>query len=95
MDYLDDVDADFRAFYHIDLGLRGGNIHANLSGARFVALAQRVVHYPGVMRSRVEQEANTEYQEEQDRAARYAPYLQPGEKVQKVSPEQLVSSWSG
>lgn len=45
LDYLDDLDADFRVFYRID------DIES-LSGPRFLALALRVFAYQGVMAAR-------------------------------------------
>ena len=45
LDHLDDLDADFRVFYRID------DIES-LSGPRFMALAQRVFAYQGVMAAR-------------------------------------------
>ena len=48
LDYLDDLDADFRVFYRVD------DIEA-LSGPRFLALALRVFAYQGVMASRAAQ----------------------------------------
>lgn len=50
LDYLDDLDADFLAFYGIDLN------EAELSGPRFFALANRLTAYSGVMSARVEAE---------------------------------------
>lgn len=53
LDYLDDLDADFRVFYRVDdIG--------QLSGPRFLALALRVFAYQGVMASRAaEQDGST------------------------------------
>lgn len=46
LDYLDDLDADFRVFYRCD------DIES-LSGPRFLALAVRVFAYQGVMAARM------------------------------------------
>jgi hypothetical protein len=53
--YLDDIDADFRAFYRID-GVADGE-YGGLSSARFVLLAERLFAYRGALRARAEQEA--------------------------------------
>jgi hypothetical protein len=47
--HLDDLDADFRVFYRLDL-----EEALELPGPRFLALAQRVTAYSGVMSARVE-----------------------------------------
>jgi hypothetical protein len=46
LDYLDDLDADFRVFYRVD------DIEA-LSGPRLLALAVRVSAYQGVIAARL------------------------------------------
>lgn len=46
LDYLDDLDADFRVFYRVDDIER-------LPGPRFMALALRVAAYQGVMAARM------------------------------------------
>jgi hypothetical protein len=46
LDYLDDLDADFRVFYRVD------DIE-QLSGPQFFALAVRVSAYQGVMAARI------------------------------------------
>lgn len=52
LDYLDDLDADFRVFYRVD------DIEA-LSGPRFLALALRVFAYQGVMASRAAEQQDS------------------------------------
>lgn len=49
LQHLDDLDADFRAFYQI-AGI-GDMEFGDLSSARFFALAERCVCYPGAVRS--------------------------------------------
>jgi hypothetical protein len=49
LSHLDDLDADFRAFYQI-AGI-GDMEFGDLSSARFFALAERCVCYPGAVRS--------------------------------------------
>lgn len=60
LDYLDDLDSDFRVFYRID-GVSEGN-YGGLSGPRFFKLAIRTIHYRGAMRDRImaEQENSEE-----------------------------------
>jgi len=48
LDYLDDLEADFRTFYRLD----PGEI-LELAGPHFLALAMRVTAYAGVMQARV------------------------------------------
>lgn len=59
LDYLDDLDADFRRFYRID-GIGDERFPHDMSAHRFFALAHRVSAYEGVMASRLmEQEHGT------------------------------------
>jgi hypothetical protein len=50
LDHLDDLEADFRAIYHVSDMLA-------LPACQFVRLAQRLPHYQGAMRATVESEA--------------------------------------
>lgn len=52
LDYLDDLDADFRVFYRID------DIE-QLSGPKFFALALRTFAYQGVMAALAASESST------------------------------------
>lgn len=52
LDYLDDLDADFRVFYRID-GIADGQF-GDLSAERFIALAERTPCYQGTIRALVE-----------------------------------------
>ena len=61
LDYLDDLDADFRVFYRID-GIAEGR-YGDLTGPQFFRLANRTFHYRGVMRDRVMVEQNKSEEE--------------------------------
>jgi len=52
LNYLDDLDADFRVFYRID-GIADG-YYANLSAERFITLCERTFSYKGAMRMHAE-----------------------------------------
>jgi hypothetical protein len=54
LDYLEDVDADFRVFYRID-GIADGE-YGGLSAERFFGLLSRLPAYRGVVRARMEAE---------------------------------------
>lgn len=61
LDYLDDLDADFRTFYRIPSdgsapGIADGEF-GNLTSARFFMLAERAAAYRGVMYARVAAES--------------------------------------
>ncbi|GAA0705395.1 hypothetical protein GCM10010193_70580 [Kitasatospora atroaurantiaca] len=75
LDHLDDLHADFRVFYGIDL-----DAEPELSGPRFFSYAQRVAVYGGVIAARIE-----EAREEQQPAA---PVARPA--VQQQSDRQHV-----
>lgn len=59
LDYLDDLDADFRVFYNFPpdggIGIADGNF-GTFSALRFFRLAERVFAYSGVMAARVAKE---------------------------------------
>ena len=65
IDHLPDLDADFLRFYGIDL-----EYDRDLTGPRFLALAQRVAAYGGVMAARVQE------QQEEAPASAVAPPAQ-------------------
>ena len=69
-DYLDDLDADFRAFY-------GEPDMLGLSGPRFFALAERTFAYGGVMAARAEASRAAERQQSRPtQASPQAAYAQ-------------------
>ncbi len=55
LDFLDDLDADFRAFYRID-GIGDGRFPPDLSAPRFFALARRCSAYMGAMAAALSEE---------------------------------------
>jgi hypothetical protein len=89
LDYIDDLDADFRVFYRID-GLADGN-YGDLSGPRFLRLAFRTIHYRGVMRDRVMIE-----NEKNEREPGSTPRSEIRRDVSHASaPGGTSSMWSG
>lgn len=79
LEYLDDLDADFLAWYGIDLE------HDEISAPRFFALATRLFAYSGVMAARAENER------EQDPAPRPVT-KQTAPEAEKPSQYQSVAA---
>jgi hypothetical protein len=87
LDYLDDLDADFRVFYRIE-GVADGQ-YGGLSGPRFLKLAFRTIHYRGVMRDRV-------LMENQENERTGTPKAQISRNVAHATSSGGTSSmWSG
>lgn len=78
-DYIDDLEADFLAVYHVPDDPDGRSGMWSLPGPRWLRLASRTVAYPGVVAARAE-------------ALRVAPVTapQPAPEVPQVAPGRTM-----
>ena len=83
LEYLDDLDADFLAWYGIDLE------RDDISGPRFFTLATRVFAYSGVMAARAENERE---QDQTPRPPARQPAREPARETEKPSQYQSVAA---
>lgn len=65
--FWDDLDADFRVFYRID-GIGDGD-YGDLSGPRFLALAERCLSYEGSVSKALQRLARTQHEQAQEQKA--------------------------
>lgn len=88
INYLDDLDADFRVFYRID------NMLTQLDGPRFFRLAMRVGAYQGVISARLAEE-NPDYAAPVNRSTGGAPKQPQEVKRIEATPTALAIAAPG
>lgn len=96
LDYLDDLDADFRAFYNFPSdggpGIADGNF-GTFSAARFFKLAERTSAYSGVIAARfakLREDRGKEDPSQQNQAQTQAPSNSNGQQKKIVTLHELM-----